>query len=99
MARHLAKRIERVAVGVERWGQGDLAHRVPVEGRDEVATLAATFNQAAGQIDALMSQQKQMLANASHELRSPLARLRMALELVGEEPSPESTRAAHRGRA
>ena len=47
VARHLAKRIERVAVGVERWGQGDFAHRVPVEGRDEVATLAATFNQAA----------------------------------------------------
>jgi len=90
VARHLAKRIERVAVGVERWGQGDLAHRVPVEGRDEVATLAATFNQAAGQIDALMSQQKQMLANASHELRSPLARLRMALELVGEEVAPEA---------
>ena len=90
MARHLAKRIERVAVGVERWGQGDFAHRVPVEGRDEVATLAATFNQAAGQIDALMGQQKQMLANASHELRSPLARLRMALELVGEEAAPEA---------
>ena len=37
-----------------------------------------------------MSQQKQMLANASHELRSPLARLRMALELVGEEVAPEA---------
>ncbi len=89
VARRLTKRIERVAVGVERWGKGDLAHRVPVEGRDEVATLAATFNQAAGQIDVLMGQQKQMLASASHELRSPLTRLRMALELIGEEASPE----------
>ena len=89
VARHLAKRIERVAVGVERWGKGDLTHRVPVEGRDEVATLAATFNKAASQIDALVGQQRQMLTNASHELRSPLARLRMALELLSEDPSAD----------
>ena len=90
VARRLTKRIERVAQGVERWGKGDLTHRVPVEGHDEVATLAATFNKAAGQIDELMRHQKQMLANASHELRSPLARLRMALELIGEEPAAEA---------
>jgi signal transduction histidine kinase len=89
VARRLTKRLERVATGVERWGKGDLAHRVPVEGHDEVATLAATFNQAAGQIDELVGQQRQMLANASHELRSPLARLRMALELLSEEPREE----------
>jgi signal transduction histidine kinase len=87
VARHLAKRIERVAAGVAQWGKGDLAHRIPVEGRDEVATLAATFNRAAAQIELLMNQQRDTLANASHELRSPLARLRMALELLGEEPA------------
>jgi len=87
VARHLAKRIERVAAGVAHWGKGDLSHRIAVEGRDEVATLAATFNRAATQIELLMNQQRETLANASHELRSPLARLRMALELLGEEPA------------
>ncbi|HET6150643.1 MAG TPA: HAMP domain-containing sensor histidine kinase [Polyangia bacterium] len=89
VARHLAKRIERVAAGVARWGKGELTHRIPVEGRDEVATLATTFNRAAEQIDALVTQQRQMLTNASHELRSPLARLRMALELLAEEPAAD----------
>jgi signal transduction histidine kinase len=98
VARHLAKRIERVAVGVEQWGKGDLTHRVPVEGHDEVATLAATFNKAAGQIDALVGQQRQMLTNASHELRSPLARLRMALELLGDEPSVDQHQQQQRAR-
>ena len=86
VARRMARRLEQLAVGVKRWGEGDLRHRVAIQGNDEIATLAATFNQAAEHVDALLERQKQMLANASHELRSPLARLRMGLELVAEEP-------------
>lgn len=89
VARRLTKRLETLTAGVARWGAGDLAYRVPVEGRDEVASLAATFNRAAEQVDALVRQQRELLANASHELRSPLARLRMALELVEEEEERE----------
>jgi signal transduction histidine kinase len=89
VARRLTKRIETLAAGVARWGAGDLGYRVPVEGRDEVATLAATFNHAAERVDALVAQQRELLASASHELRSPLARLRMALELVEEQESRE----------
>jgi signal transduction histidine kinase len=89
VARRLAKRLETLAKGVARWGAGDLAHRVPVEGRDEVATLAETFNRAAAQVDALVAQQRETLANASHELRSPLARLQMALALLAEEQQAE----------
>jgi signal transduction histidine kinase len=93
VARRLTKRLETLASGVARWGAGDLSHRVPVSGSDEVATLAATFNRAAQQIDTLVAQQRQLLANASHELRSPLARLGMALELV-EEQDERDTRTA-----
>jgi signal transduction histidine kinase len=58
---------------------------VPVEGRDEVADLATSFNRAADRIEALVGAQRTLLASASHELRSPLARIRVALELMGAE--------------
>ncbi|MES1209408.1 MAG: HAMP domain-containing sensor histidine kinase [Pseudomonadota bacterium] len=85
VARWVTRRLETLARAVDRWGRGDLSHRAPVTGNDEVATLAATFNQAAERLTLLLAQQRQMLANASHELRSPLARLRMGLELIAEE--------------
>jgi signal transduction histidine kinase len=57
-----------------------------------VATLAQTFNQAAARVDLLVEQQRQLLANTSHELRSPLARVRMGLELAAEETDAELRR-------
>ena len=88
LARRLTRRLEQLQHGVERWGAGDLSVRVPMSGRDEVGLLAQRFNSAAERIDALMQSQKSLLANASHELRSPLARIRMALELMGSTPTP-----------
>lgn len=88
VVRRLTRRLERLQSSVERLGSGDLAARVPVEGRDEVAQLAASFNEAATRIQALVSSHRTMLANASHELRSPLARVRMAIEMLSEETGP-----------
>jgi signal transduction histidine kinase len=85
LARRLTRRLERLRAGVEGLGAGDLAARVPVEGRDEVADLARSFNRAADRIAALVGAQRTLLASASHELRSPLARIRVALELMGAE--------------
>ena len=87
VARRLTQRLERLQRGVQQWGQGDLAVRLPEDGHDEVADLSRRFNAAAARIQTLMAAQKSLLANASHELRSPLARIRMALELMGEHPS------------
>lgn len=86
--RRLMQRLEDVRHGVERWGEGDLSVRVPEKGSDEVAFLARRFNHAAERIQALVQSHKSLLANASHELRSPLTRIRMGLELMGEEASP-----------
>jgi signal transduction histidine kinase len=88
VVRRLTRRLERLQHSVEKWGAGELSTRVAVEGRDEVAGLASSFNEAAGRIEALVGAQKSLLANASHELRSPLARIRMAVELMQEQASP-----------
>ena len=82
LARRIVWRLEQLERGVERFGQGELSSRVDVMGHDEIADLARAFNRAADRIDGLVAQQKRMLASASHELRAPLSRLRMALELL-----------------
>ncbi len=89
VVRRLTKRLEALQTGVQSWGQGDLSVRVPVQGDDEVADLSRRFNDAAQRLQALMAAQKSLLANASHELRSPLARIRMGLELL-ESPAGDA---------
>jgi len=95
IVRRLTQRLETLQRGVQRWGDGDLAARVPVHGEDEVADLSARFNAAAERVETLMAtqqrllaSQKSLLANASHELRSPLTRIRMGMELMGAQPAP-----------
>lgn len=82
IARQLTRRLERLQRGVESLGAGDLSSRVAVEGSDEVARLARSFNNAASQIEQLVRAHQALLANASHELRTPLARIRLAVELL-----------------
>lgn len=87
--RRLLKRLDVLQHGVQRFGEGDLAARVPVQGHDEVADLSRQFNAAAERIETLVQSHKSLLANASHELRSPLTRIRMGLELMGtDRPAP-----------
>jgi two-component system, OmpR family, sensor histidine kinase RstB len=82
LVRQISGRLERLQRGVESLGAGDLTARVAVEGRDEVARLAKSFNRAAGHIEQLVQSHKSLLANTSHELRTPLARIRLAVELM-----------------
>jgi signal transduction histidine kinase len=82
VVRRVTRRLERLQAGVESLGAGDLSARVKVEGRDEVARLAESFNAAAARIESLVGAHKMLLANASHELRTPLARIRMGIELL-----------------
>lgn len=93
VVRHLTRKLEALQQGVEAFGGGDLSARVIMSGQDEIAKLAGTFNASAERIEQLVNAHKALLANASHELRSPLARLRMAVEGAGGADGRLQTRA------
>lgn len=94
--RHFTRRLERLQQGVQALGEGDLGARVPVQGNDEVAQLAASFNTAAARIESLMQSHKSLLAYTSHELRTPLTRLRMTLEALAGRKDDAAREAALR---
>ena len=87
VVRRLTGRLEALKQGVEQFGAGELSHRVAVNGNDEVAAVASSFNVAAQRVEALVQSHRSLLANASHELRSPLARMKMAVSML-DEASP-----------
>jgi signal transduction histidine kinase len=89
VVRRLTRRLESLKQGVEAFGAGALHQRVPEDGQDEVAAVGASFNRAAARVQALVRSHQSLLANASHELRSPLTRLKMALAMLEEAPSAE----------
>jgi signal transduction histidine kinase len=90
ISRGITARLERLRGSVQEFGGGNLAVRVPDDGRDEVAALARSFNVSAARIEKLVAAHKLLLANCSHELRTPLARMRLAIEKL-----PERERAAN----
>ena len=92
VVRRLTRRLEALKRGVEQFGAGALDHRVAISGADEVAAVAASFNVAAARVEALVQSHRSLLANASHELRSPLARMKMAVSMLAEAtPSERET--------
>lgn len=94
VVRRLTRRLESLKRGVEKFGAGHLGHRVDDSGRDEVAALAGSFNQAADRIETLLRSHQTLLANASHELRSPLARLKMAFAMLDDAAPAQRERLA-----
>ena len=92
IARGITARLERLKEGVSNFGAGDLGARVAVEGRDEVAALATSFNDSAARIEQLVRANQMLLANCSHELRTPLSRMRLAIERLSqaEDADPQA---------
>jgi len=96
VVRRITRRLERLRLSVEAWGAGNPSHRAAVDGGDEIAAVAASFNAAADRADDLLAAHKALLAHASHELRSPLARLALAVELLAGEEDAERASAVRR---
>ena len=98
-ARRISRPLERLTSAVRRLGGGDLSTRVPLAGEprtrhgrrhDELAELTRAFNEMADRVERLVRGQRELLANVSHELRSPLTRIRMALELLPADAANEA---------
>ena len=82
LARYLTSPLRSLQIALERFGQGDFSARTSSKRHDELGQLARTFDQMAGRIQNLVAAERRLLADISHELRSPLARLGVAIELA-----------------
>jgi signal transduction histidine kinase len=89
--------VEAIRAEVAEIGGGELHRRVPVPpGDDEVARLAHTMNDMLGRVDDAAQRQQRFIADASHELRSPLTRIRSTLEVDAAHPGGADTADTHR---
>ncbi len=91
LSRGVVRPVEALARSVRRFGSGELSARSNASGGDEIADLAATFDEMAAQIESLVRNEQRLLADVSHELRTPLARIRVVLELASDG-EPERAR-------
>lgn len=92
LARSLTSPIRRLRRATQKFAEGDLSVRIgeQIKGRNEISDLARDFDEMAGKIEDLVGAQKRLLRDISHELRSPLTRLGLALELARHPGRPES---------
>lgn len=94
LARYLSSPIGKIRRATQKLADGDLSTRVAGEVKrrhDELAKLAKDFDLMAERIENLITSQKRLTRDISHELRSPLARMNVALEIAKQKANPEST--------
>ena len=91
--RRLFAPIKTIHEGVERFGAGDLTHRIEIRRHDELGSLAASTNAMADEIQRMLDAKRQLLLAISHELRSPLTRAKVAVELL---PDPQQQQELNR---
>jgi len=88
LAKILSRPVRRLRHAAQALADGDLSVRVGGRGGDEVAALGRDFDIMAERLREMLESQRQLLRDVSHELRSPLARLRIALELAERSDDP-----------
>ncbi len=89
LSAHLAAPLRKLRGVVNRFGRGDLAARAGSMRKDEIGELSRAFDEMAGRIQVLLDAERRLLQDVSHELRSPLTRLDVAVDLAmtSEDPS------------
>ena len=88
--RWILKPVRWLGVGVREVSRGNLKHRVPVKRSDELRDLAEAFNDMTNRIRSMLHTKEQLLLDVSHELRSPLTRVKVALEFLPEGKARDS---------
>lgn len=99
LARYLTSPVTKLRAATQELASGNLSARVASSlgnRRDELASLAADFDQMAEKIESLVNSQRRLLGDISHELRSPLARLNVALELARQRSGADAASALER---
>ncbi len=87
---HLLRPLKWLRSGVDSVSEGDFSTRVPVVRNDEIGKVARAFNQMTGRVQQMVDDRERLLGDVSHELRSPLARIKVALELLPEGDKRDS---------
>jgi len=99
LARYLTSPIVQLRAATQKLASGDLSARAGLPGsrrHDEMAELMRDFDRMAERLENLVTAQSRLLTDISHELRSPLARLNVALELARQRSGPEANSALER---
>jgi two-component system, OmpR family, osmolarity sensor histidine kinase EnvZ len=89
MARWLVAPLQHLVAATRPIGQGRRPAPLAENGPDELALVARAFNRMGGQVEELLANRTTLLAGISHDLRSPLARMRLALGMLSEKPDPD----------
>jgi two-component system OmpR family sensor kinase len=92
VARRLTRPLRQLNDMASKFSDGDLTARSPVEGPQETKTLARTLNQAGERLDTLIASQRIFVADASHQLRTPLTALRLSLDNIADGTDDEFVR-------
>ena len=81
----LERKVRQVRYALNKMQAGDLSLRVPIDGHDEMANLASSYNNMSDHIQRLIEAQRELMRAVSHELRTPVARIRFGMEMLAEE--------------
>jgi len=91
--RHILRPIKWLNTGVKEVSRGNLKHRVPLKKSDELRDLAAAFNEMTDRFRDMLHTKDQLLRDISHEMRTPLTRMKVALEFLPESQAKQSLQA------